>query len=95
MGAARAAITDAQRLVSVSPRSARERLLLARAFAAAGDQRQVDRTLWDAFHEIPANFLLYEALRAHVVKSGGAEAAARVDAEFRQQQDVELARDFF
>jgi predicted Zn-dependent protease len=95
MGAARAAITDAQRLVSVSPRSARERLLLARAYAAAGDQRQVDRTLWDAFHEIPANFLLYEALRAYVVRSGGAEAAARVDAEFRQQQDVELARDYF
>jgi hypothetical protein len=95
MNAARAAVTDAQRLVSVSPRSARERLLLARAYAAAGDQRQVDRTLWDAFHEIPADFLLYEALRAHVVKSDGAEAATRVDAEFRQQQDVELARDFF
>ena len=95
MGAARAAITDAQRLVSVAPRSARERLLLARAYAAAGDQRQVDRTLWDAFHEIPANYVLYEALRAHVVRSGGAEAAARVDAEFRQQQDVELARDYF
>ena len=95
MNAPRAAITDAQRLVTVSPRSARERLLLARAFAAAGDQRQVDRTLWDAFHEIPANFLLYEALRAHVVKSGGAEAGARVDAEFRQQQDVDLVRDFF
>jgi predicted Zn-dependent protease len=95
MGAARAAIADAQRLVSVSPRSARERLLLARAYAAAGDQRQLDRTLWDAFHEIPANFLLFEALRAHVVKSGGAEAVARVDAEFRQQQDVELARGFF
>ena len=95
MNAARAAVTDAQRLVSVSPRSARERLLLARAFAAAGDQRQVDRTLWDAFHEIPADFLLYEALRAHVVKSGDADAASRVDAEFRQQQDVELARDFF
>jgi len=94
-GAARAAITDAQRLVSVSPRSARERLLLARAFAAAGDQRQVDRTLWDAFHEIPANSLLHEALRAHVVKSGGPEAAARVEAEFRQQQDVDLVRDFF
>ena len=95
MGAAKAAITDAQRLVSVSPRSARERLMLARAFAAAGDQRQMDRTLWDAFHEIPADFLLYEALRAHVVRSGNTEAAGRVDAEFRQQQDVVLARGFF
>lgn len=95
MGAARAAITDAQRLVSVSPRSARDRLLLVRAYSAAGEQRQVDRTLWDAFHEIPADFLLYETLRAHVAKSGGAEAAARVDAEFAHQQDVELFRGFF
>lgn len=95
MGAARAAITDAQRLVSVSPRSARDRLLLARAYSAAGEQRQVDRTLWDAFHEIPADFLLYETLRAHVAESGGAEAAARVDAEFEHQQDVDLFRGFF
>ena len=95
MGAAKAAITDAQRLVSVSPRSARDRLLLAQAYAAAGDKRQLDRTLWDAFHEIRADFLLYETLRAHVVKSSGAEAAASVDAEFQQQQDVELYRNFF
>ena len=95
MGAAKAAITDAQRLVSVSPRSARDRLLLARAYTAAGEKRQVDRTLWDAFHEIPADFLLYETLGAHVVKSRGAEAAASVDAEFQQQQDVELYRNFF
>ena len=93
-GAARAAITDAQRLVSVTPRSARDRLLLARAYSAAGDQRQVDRTLWDAFHEIPANLILYEALRARVERSGGPEAAARVDAEFQQQQDVDLSREF-
>ena len=95
MGAARAAIKDGQRLVSISPRSARDRLLLARAFAAAEEQRQVDRTLWDAFHEIPADLLLYETLRAHVAKTGGAEAAARVDAEFQHQQDVDLFRDFF
>ena len=95
MGAAKAAIKDAQRLVSVSPRSARDRLLLARAYTAAGEKRQVDRTLWDAFHDIRADFLLYETLRAHVVKSRGAEAAASVDAEFQQQQDVELYRNFF
>ena len=43
-GAAKRAIIDAQRLVSVVPRSAQDRLLLARAYSAAGDQRQVDRT---------------------------------------------------
>lgn len=93
-GVAKAAIVDAQRLVSVLPQSARDRLLLARAYAAAGDTRQVDRTLWDAFHEIPANLLLYETLRAHVQRRGGDEGTARVDAEFRQQQDTELSRAF-
>ena len=92
--AAKAAIIDAQRLVSVLPKSARDRLLLARAYAASGDARQVDRTLWDAFHEIPANLLLYETLRAHVQRTGGDEATARVDAEFRQQQETALSRAF-
>lgn len=93
-GAAKAAVVDAQRLVSVLPESARDRLLLARAYAAAGNERQVDRTLWEAFHEIPANLMLYETLRAHVQRTGGQEAAARVDAEFRQQQEVDLSREF-
>jgi hypothetical protein len=50
--------------------------------------------LWDAFHEIPANLRLYEALRTHVEGSGGPEATARVDAEFEQQQDTDLSREF-
>jgi predicted Zn-dependent protease len=91
---AMAAITDAQRLVVALPKSARDRLLLARAYAAAGNRRQLDRTLWDAFHEIPANRELYEALRAHVAKSDGPDAVKSVDAEYRQTQDVELSREF-
>lgn len=93
-GQARPAITDAQRLVSVAPNSARYHLLLARAYSAAGDQRQVDRTLWNAFHTIPANLLLFEALRARIFRTAGPDAAARVDAEFQQQQDAELSREF-
>lgn len=93
-GQARAAISDAQRLVSVAPKSARERLLLMKAYVAAGDMRQVDRTLWDAFHEIPGDFELYETLRAHVVRTQGPDAAKAVDAEFAQQRDVELTREF-
>jgi len=88
------AVTDAQRLVVVLPKSARDRLLLARAYAAAGNPRQLDRTLWDAFHEIPANRELYDALRAHVVKFDGPDAVQSVDAEYRQGQDAELVRDF-
>lgn len=93
-GAARAAITDAQRLVSIVPRSARDRLLLARAFEAAGDGRQVDRTLWEAFHEIPADIVVFEALRDHVQRKSGPEAAAQVTAEFQQQQETNLSREF-
>ena len=89
-----AAVTDAQRLVVVLPKSARDRLLLARAYAAAGNARQVDRTLWDAFHEIPANRELYEALRAYVSKSGNRDAVQNVDSEYRQKQDTELVREF-
>lgn len=93
-GEAKAAISDAQRLVSVVPQSGRDRLLLMKAYVAAGDRRQVDRTLWDAFHEIPGNFELYETLRAHVAATQGEEAANSVDAEFAQQRDVELVREF-
>jgi predicted Zn-dependent protease len=94
IGNAKAAIVDAQRLVSVLPRSARDRLLLARAYAAAGDSRQVDRTLWNAFHEIEADFEAYEALRAHVARTEGADAARQIDEEFQRQRDVALAREF-
>jgi tetratricopeptide (TPR) repeat protein len=93
-GQAKAAVIDAQRLVSVARQSARDRLLLANAYAAAGDARQLDRTLWNAFHEIPASFELYEALRAHVRRTQGPEAEQRVDAEFQQQRDVSLSRTF-
>lgn len=93
-GRAKAAISDAQRLISVLPGSAPDRLLLARAYAAAGDARQLDRTLWDAFHEIPGNLELYEVLRAHVRKTQGEDAVKSVDDEYRQQRDVNLAREF-
>lgn len=93
-GKAIAAISDAQRLVSVLPKSARDRLLLARAYSAAGDVRQLDRTLWDAFHEIPANRDLFEALRAHVAKVDGPDAAKGVEEEYRHQQDAQLVKDF-
>ena len=90
----KAAIIDAQRLVSVTPQTTRDRLLLAEVYAAAGDGRQFDRTLWNAFHELPANFDLYEALRDHVGKTQGEQAAQAVDAEFQQQRDVSLSRTF-
>jgi predicted Zn-dependent protease len=90
----KSAIRDAQRLVSIAPSSARDRLLLARTYAAAGDRRHLERTLWDAFHEIPADRSVYTALRAHMLARGGVEAAQRVTEEFEQQRSVALNREF-
>ncbi len=44
--------------------------------------------------QIPANRDLYEALRAHVAKFDGPDAVGHVDAEYRQQQDTELVKEF-
>jgi predicted Zn-dependent protease len=93
-GDAKAAIVDAQRLVSIAPDSPTDRMLLVSAYAAAGDRRQVDRTLWNAFHEIPANFETYEALREYVRKTGGEDAVKGIDEEFQRQRDMALAQEF-
>ena len=91
---AKLAIRDAQRLVSVEPNSVSDRLLLARAYAAAGDDREVERTLWDAFHEIPGDFDAYGVLRARVLKSGDTAALSSLDDEFKHQRDLALSREF-
>ena len=93
-GNAKAAIEDAQRLVSITPDSVGDRLFLARAYAATGDNREVERTLWDAFHEIPGDFDAYEALRAHLQKTGNSAALNSLDEEFKHQRDVALSREF-
>lgn len=93
-GDAKAAIVDAQRLVSIAPDSPSDRMLLVRAYTAAGDRRQVDRALWNAFHEIPANFETYEALREYVRKTGGEDAVQGIDEEFQRQRDMALAQEF-
>jgi predicted Zn-dependent protease len=92
-GNAQGAIVDAQRLVSIMETSVRDRLLLARAFAAAGDSRQVDQTLWDAFHDIPGDFEAYEVLRARLQKNGDSDAIRTLEEEFRNQRDTALSRE--
>jgi hypothetical protein len=54
----------------------------------------VDRTLWNAFHDIEGSFEAYEALRAHVERTDGPDGVAAVDEEFKQQRDMALAREF-
>jgi predicted Zn-dependent protease len=85
-----AAIHDAQKLITVLPDSARDRLLLARAYSAAGQKDWADRTLWLAFQDIPADESIYAALRA--TRSGNADAMNEVQAEFDRQRKAQISR---
>ena len=89
-GNAAAAIHDAQKLVTALPNSARDRLLLARAFSAAGQKDWADRTLWTAFQDIPADENIYAALKA--TKKGDAEAMNEVQGEFDRQKTAKLTK---
>lgn len=87
---ARLAIVDAQKLVTVAPTSSRDRLLLSQCFAASGDTKQADRSLWDGFHDIQASELLFQA----ILKSNAArpEVVEQVKQEYALQVDSALNR---
>ena len=89
-GKAADAIEDAQKLITVLPNSAPDRVLLATAYNAAGKKQSAERTLWAAFNDIPADERIYAALRT--AKSGNAEALADLHAEFERQRDGEVRR---
>jgi predicted Zn-dependent protease len=84
------AVRDAEKLVTVVPTSAVDRLLLAKAYAAAGNQRWAERTLWTAFNDIPANDGIYAALRS--TKAGNEEALADLQTEFERQRDAQVRK---
>jgi tetratricopeptide (TPR) repeat protein len=89
-GNAPAAIVDAQKLVSVLPNSDRDRLLLAKAYTAAGKKDWADRTLWSAFQDIPADDLIYAALQQ--TRKGNMEATRDLQEEFDRQRDSRVFR---
>jgi hypothetical protein len=83
-------VLDAQKLVTVLPNNADDRLLLARAFAAAGNKPWMERTLWSAFQDIPADTRILAALQAS--RKGDSDALADLNAEFARQRDNQLNR---
>jgi predicted Zn-dependent protease len=89
-GKAKVAVEDAQKLVTVVPRSAPDRLLLARAYDAAGNTAWANRTLWTAFRDIPANDSIYGALRSR--KNGNPDELADLQAEFDRQRDGQVRK---
>ena len=86
------AIEDAQKLVAADQDSARGRVVLAQIYGAAGDSANMRRTLWDGFHQVGDNRLIFEALRPLVAKSDGPQAVARLSREFYDKRFQQLAR---
>jgi predicted Zn-dependent protease len=87
---AAAAVEDAQKLATVLPNSAGDRLLLSQSLNAAGDKAGADRALWNAFHDIPANDAIYGALRSS--RGGNPAALADLQAEFDRQRDAQVRK---
>jgi predicted Zn-dependent protease len=89
-GNAPGAVKDAEKLVTVLPDSAPDRLLLARAYSAAGNLSWAERTLWAAFQDIPGDESIYAALRS--IKGGDAEQLGDLQAEFVRQRTAKLTK---
>jgi hypothetical protein len=89
----REAVVDAQRLVSASPNTGDDRLLLAHAFFAAGNKREVTRTLWQAFQDLPEDERVLAALKSALVSTGDLDGVRRLNDEFADQRKSKLVKD--
>lgn len=87
------AIIDAQRVVTLKPTSGEDRLLLAKAFLAAGNKREVLRTLWQAFQELPDDERVYAGLRSALISSGDLDGQRRLEDEFADRRNSVLTKD--
>ena len=92
-GMTKEAIVDAQRLISVTPKTGEDRLLLARAYLAAGNHNDVRRTLWDAFQDLPNDERILAALRSVLLSTGDVEGAKRVMDEFADKRSASLEKE--
>jgi len=92
-GMTKQAIVDAQRLVSATPKTGEDRLMLARAYLAAGQKREVARILWQAFQDLPDDERVLAALKSVLVSTGDADGERRLNAEAADRRMVKLTKD--
>lgn len=92
MGAHRQAIEDAQKVVAADRSSPFAHLLLARIHVSSGDSDGARRSLWNAFHDLPGERIIFEALMPLVQRADGTEAARRLSQEFNDQRNEEMIR---
>ena len=94
MGAHKLAIEDAQKLIASDRSAPQSRLLLANLYTSAGQIDNARRTLWDSFHEIPAERSIYEALRMIVSRSDAPSGVQLLTEEFNDQRNDKMTRTF-
>ncbi|URD61536.1 tetratricopeptide repeat protein [Sphingomonas sp. KRR8] len=88
------AIEDAQKFVAADRASSEARLLLANTYVAAGQPDAAKRTLWDGFHDIPADRSIYQALQSFVQRMDGPSAAQSLREEYNDQRNDAMIRSF-
>ena len=89
----RAAIIDAERLVASFDSQPDYRLLLADIHLAAGSQRGADRALWDGYRDLPANRLLYNAVRQVFLSRHDQDGLSRLDNDFEAERYSEVVKE--
>lgn len=92
-GRGRPAVFDAQRLVASKPRSADDRVRLARAYTLAGQPQLAENTYRAAIQDIGgADPLLFDGLRQFLVKAGRKDELADVEQQFGEQKRLARAQ---
>jgi predicted Zn-dependent protease len=92
-GLTRQAIVDAQRLVTISPKTGEDRILLAQAYLAARNGDEVRRTLWRAFQELPDDERVFAALRSVLASTGDQEGEQRLNDELADRRTTQLTKE--
>lgn len=92
-GQTKQAIIDAQRLVTISPDKPQDRLILAQAYQASGDKRELLRTLWDAYQDLPDSEQVISALKGALVLAGDADGARRLNDEVADRKKAKLSKE--
>jgi predicted Zn-dependent protease len=93
LGRGREAVADAQRLVSAEPNSGPNRLILTKAFVAAGKPDEARRTLWDAFQDLPNDDRIFTELKRLLVSKGDTDGVRRLEDERTDRRFDELMQE--
>ena len=92
-GQSKQAIIDAQRLVTINPKAGEDRLLLAQGYLAARNGRDVRRTLWQAFQELPDDERVFAALKSVLATTGDTDGAQRLNEELADRRVTSLSKE--